>query len=139
MADVFTRAQRSAIMSRVKGRGNAATELRLVAMFKARGIHGWRRHAEVFGRPDLVFYRSRVAVFVDGCFWHGCPRHGSLPSARREFWRPKLEQNRTRDALVNRGLTDRGWRVLRIWQHELLRRNEGRLLARIERTLRTRK
>lgn len=136
MSDVFTRSQRSAIMSRVKGHGNAATELRLLAMFKTHGIHGWRRHTKVFGRPDLVFYRSRVAVFVDGCFWHCCPRHGSLPSVRRAFWRHKLRRNRLRDAAVNRGLAGRGWRVLRIWQHELLRRNEPRLVARIDRALR---
>lgn len=135
MADVFPAVKRSAIMARVKGRGNAATELRLIEFLRSHCVHGWRRHAGVFGNPDFVFYRARVALFVDGCFWHGCPRHGTLPGANRAFWRRKLGRTRQRDRAVNRGLELRGWRVIRVWQHELVRRNERRLLARITRVL----
>jgi DNA mismatch endonuclease (patch repair protein) len=106
-------------MSRVKGRGNKATELRLIEIFRAHAITGWRRHAPIFGRPDFVFPKERVAVFVDGCFWHGCPIHGSIPASNRPFWRKKLYRNRERDNLVGRELRQLGWRVLRIWQHEL--------------------
>ena len=119
MVDVFSRKKRSDIMSRVKGRGNAATELRLIRLFKKHRITGWRRHVVIFGNPDFVFPKIRLAVFVDGCFWHGCPKHESHPSSNRDFWRKKLGRNKGRDHLVNRTLRAKGWRVLRVWQHEL--------------------
>src|SRR4051794_23782609 len=97
MADVFTRAKRSEIMSRVKGRGNLATELELIRLFREHRIVGWRRHTRMFGRPDFVFTSNRIAVFVDGCFWHGCRRHGSVPVTNRKFWKEKLSRNRRRD------------------------------------------
>jgi DNA mismatch endonuclease (patch repair protein) len=131
MADVFSRQKRSEIMSRVKGRGNQLTELRLIELFRRSGIVGWRRNAQVFGRPDFIFPKLRVAIFVDGCFWHGCPRHGSLPTTNKEFWEAKLSRNKRRDRLVVKELKKRGWRPLRVWQHEL--RRPGRLLRRLER------
>jgi DNA mismatch endonuclease, patch repair protein len=69
-------------------------------------------------RPDIVFTRRRLAVFVDGCFWHSCPEHGNLPRANREWWRAKLEQNVARDRLTERALRDAGWNVIRVWEHE---------------------
>jgi DNA mismatch endonuclease, patch repair protein len=69
-------------------------------------------------RPDVVFTRRKVAVFVDGCFWHGCPQHGNMPSRNAEYWRLKLERNARRDALVTEGLSAAGWNVLRVWEHE---------------------
>jgi DNA mismatch endonuclease (patch repair protein) len=119
MVDVFSREQRSKIMSRVKGRGNRLTELRLMNLFREHGFIGWRRNAEVFGRPDFVFPKARLAVFVDGCFWHGCPTHGSIPSSNTDFWIAKLERNKQRDRLVVRELKKQGWTTIRIWQHEL--------------------
>ena len=86
-------------------------------------------------RPDFVFPKRRVAVFVDGCFWHGCPRHATQPAHRRAFWRRKLEGNRARDRLVTRVLRRGGWRVLRIWEHELAPRNRVRLERRLQRWL----
>jgi DNA mismatch endonuclease (patch repair protein) len=119
MADVFSKRKRSDIMSRVKGRGNKATELAMVALLRRHGITGWRRHARIFGNPDFVFPKHRLAVFVDGCFWHGCPKHATQPASNRAFWREKLARNKTRDRLVTRMLKQRGWFVLRVWQHEL--------------------
>lgn len=69
-------------------------------------------------RADLVFRAARVAVFVDGCFWHGCPDHGTWPTANEEYWRPKLEANRRRDVDTNWRLAEAGWEVLRFWEHE---------------------
>jgi DNA mismatch endonuclease (patch repair protein) len=120
MTDVFSKRKRSEIMSRVKGRGNEATEARLVHIFREHAISGWRRSYPVFGNPDFVFPESRLCVFVDGCFWHGCKRHGSQPTSNRAFWRRKLARNKSRDRVVNRTLRTLGWRVVRIWQHELL-------------------
>jgi DNA mismatch endonuclease (patch repair protein) len=70
-------------------------------------------------RPDFVFLKSRTAIFVDGCFWHGCPRHATKPVNNRVFWKKKLAGNKTRDRVVNRMLRRAGWRVVRIWEHEL--------------------
>lgn len=118
MADVFDAAKRSQIMSRVKGRGNLATEGRLLSVLQEQRITGWRRQFRLFGKPDFVFPQQRLAIFVDGCFWHGCPSHGSIPTTNAVFWLEKLKRNKNRDRVVNRELRRRGWRVLRFWQHE---------------------
>ena len=135
MPDIFTKAKRSEVMARIRSRGNKDTELALVGLFRAHRITGWRRHPAMFGKPDFVFREVRLAVFVDGCFWHGCPRHARQPRNSVAFWRRKFAANKTRDRLVTRTLRRRGWRVLRIWEHELARKNEARLLGRIRRAL----
>ena len=135
MTDVFSVRKRSDIMSRVRGEGNRATEMAMVVLFGRHGITGWRRHASVFGKPDFVFPRHRLAIFVDGCFWHACPLHRTPPTTNVAFWREKLARNRARDRLVTRTLKRQGWRVLRAWQHELTRRNEQNLVRRIRKVL----
>jgi DNA mismatch endonuclease (patch repair protein) len=135
MPDVFTTLKRSDVMSKIRGRGNRDTELALVRLLRFQRITGWRRHPAVFGKPDFVFRKERLAVFVDGCFWHCCPKHSNLPQNNRLFWTKKLGANRRRDRLVTRELRARGWRVLRIWEHELTIRNEQRLVKRIRRAL----
>lgn len=131
MADTFSTTKRSAIMAAVRSRGNRRTELRLIAVLRAHKIAGWRRHQLIFGRPDFIFSRGKVAVFVDGCFWHGCHVHGKKPKTNAAFWSRKIARNQARDRLVDRTLRRKGWRVLRIWQHELTRRNEPQLVARL--------
>ena len=135
MPDVFTKAKRSQVMSRIRGRGNKETEVALMRLFRRQGITGWRRHAPIFGKPDFVFPKLKLAVFVDGCFWHRCPKHSNLPRNNRPFWKRKLESNVRRDRLVNPTLRNRGWSVLRVWQHELESRKEQRLLRRLQRAL----
>lgn len=137
MADVFTKAKRSDVMSRIRGRGNKETEIALARLLRAQGITGWRRSQRVFGKPDFVFRSSRLAVFVDGCFWHCCPKHGTMPESNERFWHEKLAANRLRDRLVTRELKKRGWRVLRIWEHELQKRNEKKLVVKLCRHLLT--
>jgi DNA mismatch endonuclease, patch repair protein len=83
---------------------------------------------------DFVFRKERVVVFVDGCFWHGCPKHSNMPVNNRAFWEKKLTANKTRDRLVTRTLRQRGWRVIRIWEHDLARRPEH-CIKRIQRVL----
>jgi DNA mismatch endonuclease, patch repair protein len=119
MSDVFSPTERSRVMAAVRSRGNKATELHVVAIFREHKINGWRRHQPLPGRPDFVFYSARVAVFVDGCFWHGCVRHCRMPAGNREYWRRKLQRNSTRDRLTNRKLRAAGWSVVRIWEHAL--------------------
>jgi DNA mismatch endonuclease (patch repair protein) len=133
--DVFSKRKRSEIMSRVKSRGNLATEVRLIRLFRQYGISGWRRHYPIFGNPDFVFLKSHVALFVDGCFWHCCPKHSTRPNGNRSFWLAKLTRNRRRDRIVNRVLRSGGWRVVRIWQHELVQKNQLRLINRIRRVV----
>lgn len=135
MADIYTPRKRSEIMSRVRGSGNRATELRLIAIFRGSSITGWRRKRSLFGHPDFSFPCHHIAVFVDGCFWHGCPKHGSRPSSNHPFWEMKLERNIARDKLVNMTLRKKGWHVVRVWQHELNKTNEQRLVRRLKRQL----
>ena len=118
-------------MSRVRGLGNAATELAMVALLKQHRIAGWRRHWPLFGHPDFVFRKERVAFFVDGCFWHrhrGC-KFSYTPKSRKEFWLPKFERNVARDRLVTRTLRQAGWRVVRIWECQLTPKKQARVIA----------
>ena len=129
MADIYSRAERSALMAKVRGRGNLTTEVALAKLLRAQGWSGWRRQQVVRGRtvagerfqvrPDFVFAARRLAIFVDGCFWHGCPRHGTRPRGNADFWRAKFRRNRARDRRDTRRLRREGWRVLRLWEHEL--------------------
>ena len=135
MTDVFTAAKRSEVMSRIRSRGNKDTELRLIQIFRKAGIKGWRRNQKLVGNPDFVFPAVGVAVLVDGCFWHGCPRCYRRPSSNREYWDAKIARNRQRDRDVTSSLRRLGWRVLRIWEHDLTSRNEARCLRRIRRLL----
>ena len=137
MSDVFTTAKRSAVMSRIRGSGNKDTELRMISLFRNFGITGWRRSAKLFGKPDFVFKRERLVVFVDGCFWHGCPKpkHAPAPKNRAEWWAAKLVKNKDRDRLVNRELRKRGWRVLRIWECDLILKHWPRVSRRVLRAL----
>ncbi|MEQ1859800.1 MAG: very short patch repair endonuclease [Chthoniobacteraceae bacterium] len=135
MPDVFTPAKRSAVMAAIRGSGNRDTELRMMALFRANGITGWRRNARVFGKPDFVFRAVKVAVFVDGCFWHGCPRHATKPATRAEWWAAKLARNALRDREVTRTLRKDGWRVLRVWECELTAKRQAATVRRVARAL----
>jgi len=141
VADVFTKRKRSEVMAQIRGRGNKGTELALAKLFRAHSISGWRRQGVIrmaggkrqgVGdgrrdrptrptniRTDFIFTRQRVAVFVDGCFWHGCRWHCTQPRQNAAFWRKKLAGNKARDRLVTRQLRRLGWTVVRIWEHEL--------------------
>ena len=124
MADVFTRKKRSYVMSRIRGRGNKETELALANLFRKHRVVGWRRHQSITGRPDFIFRKRRLAVCVDGCFWHRCPKHSNMPVNNRAFWLEKLTATMRRDRLVTKSLKKSGWRVIRIWEHDLRLRPE---------------
>ena len=133
MADVFSKWKRSQIMASVCSTGNRLTEGYLAAILRRHRITGWRRHLSMLGKPDFTFRKERVVIFVDGCFWHGCPRHLRLPSSNRSYWRKKIDRNRVRDRSVTRALGRAGWRVLRFWEHEL--RDEHTVLKHLARAL----
>lgn len=133
MADIWPPSKRSLVMGRIRNRGNLSTEMVLVHLFRKSGITGWRRHLPLPGRPDFCFPCRKVAVFVDGCFWHGCRRCSLRPATNKEFWEKKLAANRARDRKVSRELAAKGYVVIRIKEHEL--RNPDSALARIERAI----
>jgi DNA mismatch endonuclease (patch repair protein) len=110
----------SARMSRTRRHGTAA-ELAVRSELHRRGFrYRVQRPLEFDARrkADILFPRERVAVFVDGCFWHSCPEHATHPKANAQFWAEKLARNRTRDGDTNRRLEDAGWTVVRVWEHE---------------------
>lgn len=112
-------AVRSRSMSKIRGKNNRTTERTLRMALVRSGLRGWTMHSELPGRPDFYFADQRLAVFVDGCFWHGCKRCGHIPTTRSEFWNAKLKRNRQRDRLATRRLKSLGISVLRLWEHRL--------------------
>ena len=119
MADMFTKEKRSSIMSGIRSNGNCSTELRLIAIMKRFRITGWRRGIKLPGKPDFVFQKARVVVFVDGDFWHGNPRGKRLPKSNIEYWQKKIEGNIARDKENTKRLKRLRWRVIRIWESAL--------------------
>lgn len=113
-------ARSSRNLSAVRGRNNRTTEQRLrLALVRAR-IKGWQLHPTgVPGRPDFIFPKHRVAIFVDGCFWHGCPRCGHIPKTNSPFWQAKIQRNIERDRVSTARLCESDFHVERIWEHEL--------------------
>ncbi len=117
MTDVMTAAQRSRCMSRIRGRDTKPE----VALRSALWRFGLRflKKSRLPGRPDVVFPREHIAVFVDGCFWHRCPEHQTKPAANSEFWEEKLSGNVDRDRRTDAQLKAEAWTVMRIWEHEV--------------------
>jgi len=114
--DTISRQKRSWIMAQVKSSGNRSTEAALLAVMRENRITGWRRGYPLIGKPDFVFPRAKIAVFVDGCFWHGHPQKCRVPKAHRAYWMKKIARNVARDRQVRRALQEKGWKVVRIWE-----------------------
>lgn len=128
--DCFTTIQRSAVMKAVRTK-HTAPELLLRASLRSIGLR-YRLHPKnVPGRPDLVIAKSRIAVFVDGCFWHGCPRCYTAPQTNSPFWRRKLEANKARRLRVKALLRSAGWRYFHAWECEV-ERNANRIGLRLK-------
>ena len=137
------RAQRSALMARVAAEVTPPPKGALAAVLLAQGWSGWRRQQAVRGRgaqgeafrvrPDFVFRYRRLVIFVDVCFWHGCPRHGTKPKGNAAFWFEKFRRNIARDRRDTRNLRRTGWNVVRLWEHELRTKARPRLLSKLRR------
>lgn len=130
--DTVTTKERSRIMSCVKSKGNKSTELKLIKLFKEYGLTGWKRNYVVKGKPDFVFLPQRLAIFVDGCFWHGCKDHCRIPSSNKDYWLAKINRNKERDIATTVSFQKRNWKVLRIWEHELTKKNSTELINKIK-------
>src|SRR5689334_11075326 len=130
----MTRAQRSRCMARIRGR-DTGPEIKLrKALWQLRLRYRLRHPLD--GKPDIVFVKKRVAVFVDGCFWHGCPTHSNLPKNNAAFWATKLSRNKARDKQVTRILRRNGWTVIRVWEHAL-EKNAARVAEKIRKLVRS--
>jgi DNA mismatch endonuclease (patch repair protein) len=132
VTDVMTKEQRSRAMQAVRSK-DTKLELTIRKQLWREGLR-YRLKTKLVGNPDLVFPSARVVVFLDGCFWHGCPKCYSAPKSNARFWRDKLEANRKRDKFVVRELRKDGWTVLRFWSHSI-KRNPTAVCHKIERTV----
>lgn len=116
MTDRLSKEQRSYNMSQIRSKFTKP-ELKLK---KTLGIMGFKyQPLSIYGKPDFANKKAKVAVFIDGCFWHSCPKHFNYPKTNRDFWVKKIKNNILRDKIVNRRLSAEGWRVIRIWEHSL--------------------
>jgi DNA mismatch endonuclease, patch repair protein len=118
MGDVLSLTQRKYNMSRIKGK-NTGPEIKLRKLLFSNGIRGYRIHFDLPGKPDIVFTKKKIVIFIDGCFWHKCPIDFQEPETRKEFWMNKIQSNVERDKKVNEILIKDGWTVIRIWEHEI--------------------
>jgi len=121
MSDNLKPEDRRKTMKAVKGKGTKL-EKRLCAMLAGMGIGGWKKNVQnIAGKPDVAFPNQKIAIFVDGCFWHGCPHcHRKLPTTNRKYWKKKIDRNIELAKSYNRQLKDDGWKVIRIWEHEVI-------------------
>lgn len=118
MTDILTKNQRKFNMSQIKGK-NTLPEIMLRKLLYKRGLRGYRIHYKLLGKPDIVFTKRKIVIFVDGCFWHKCPVCFIKPETRTEFWMRKIINNVKRDKMVKKNLEKEGWIVLRFWEHEI--------------------
>lgn len=123
---------RSRMLAAVRSKGNRSTEARMRMLIRATRLHGWRRHLPLPGRPDFAWPGKNVALFVDGCFWHGCPDCYIAPRNNADFWSKKVVENRRRDRRVASQLRRQGWSVVRVWECKIDRPGT---LARLRRHL----
>ncbi len=130
----FAGLSRGELMSRVRSVGNQTTEKKLARLLREAGLSGWRRHQPIIGRPDFVWPKMKVAIFVDGCFWHGHNCRNLTPKTNAEAWREKIIMTQARDRRANRLLRQQGWKVIRIWECHLTK-SPNRCLMRIRRNL----
>lgn len=132
---MYDKEKRSAVMRSIRGKGNKSTELALIAIFREQGINGWRRGYPVKGHPDFVFLKERIAIFVDGCFWHGHDCRNTRPKDNEDFWLKKLGGNVARDKSITEMFESRGWTVVRIWECELKKMNREALVEKLNHAL----
>ena len=134
MTDTVDTATRSRFMAAVKSRGNLSTEARMIRLLRESKLSGWRRHLPLEGTPDFCWPQRKVALFVDGCFWHGCPHCKKASKSNLNYWQTKIAANKRRDRRVSSALRSEGWIVLRIWECRL-RKNAAQCVARVKKAI----
>jgi DNA mismatch endonuclease (patch repair protein) len=133
MTDRLTPSQRKFNMAQIKSK-NTVPEIIIRKLLYHSGVRGYRVHYSLPGKPDIVFVRKKIAIFIDGCFWHKCPQCFVEPETRKEFWLKKINSNVNRDKRVSHQLKSKGWTVKRIWEHQIYDNPDG-ILADILETL----
>lgn len=116
--DKVSKATRSEIMRNVKSK-ETKLEVKFRRMLWAEGLRYRKNSPHYFGKPDLVFNNKQLVVFIDSCFWHGCDSHLRMPNSNQSYWNEKIKRNKARDTLVGKHYKQLGWRVIRIWEHDL--------------------
>jgi DNA mismatch endonuclease, patch repair protein len=137
MSDLITKEKRSKIMQSIRAKGNKTTELALMRIFRENRVIGWRRNIKLVGKPDFVFPKSKLVVFVDGCFWHGHWCQKPRESQEEGFWKNKIAYNKRNDRKVNRILAKKNWTVVRIWECEIRKGTYFKKLNRVKEILAT--
>ena len=132
MSDIFSKEKRSSVMRSIKSRNTKTTELKMIELFREFHITGWRRTYPLVGKPDFVFPKRRIVVFVDGCFWHGHDCRNVTPSDNADFWANKREYNKKHDAQITEVLQEKNWTVIRIWECQLKKKNRQKLIEQIQ-------
>lgn len=132
MADTVSKKKRSEIMSKVKSKDSKIEVDFRKAIWK-KGFRYRKNPTKYFGKPDIVLPKHKTAIFIDSCFWHGCKRHCRLPSARKKYWTTKIERNKERDKKVNRHYRKMGWKIIRVWEHEI--KNTDSIICKISKSL----
>ena len=119
-------------MKAIKSKNTKTTELKMIQIFKELKISGWRRTYPLIGKPDFVFPKKRIVVFVDGCFWHGHDCRNVTPKENSDFWDKKRDYNGAHDKEVTKTLIAKGWNVIRIWECELKKKNRENLYRKLD-------
>lgn len=129
--DKISKEQRSKNMSAIRSKGNKSTEIEFIQLLRKNKITGWRRHKKgAYGSPDFLFAKYKLAVFVNGCFWHGCRKHCKMPKTNKKYWGAKIERNKKRDRKVRKYYKDKEWDVLRFWEHDV-KNNKNKIINKI--------
>ena len=131
MTDTVSKKRRSEIMSKIKSKDTKIEIEFRKAIWKA-GFRYRKNPKGYFGKPDLVLRKYKTVIFIDSCFWHGCKKHCRLPSTRKNYWIPKIERNKQRDKEADRYYKKEGWKVVRVWEHDLKKESMKVLLKNIE-------
>lgn len=118
MTDKVSPKKRSQIMSKIKSK-NTKLENKIISDLWKRGFRFRRNVASLTGKPDIAIKKYKIVIFIDSCFWHGCPQHCRMPSSNRTYWEKKIKRNKERDREVTNFYKEKGWHILRIWEHEL--------------------
>ncbi|MCX6731716.1 MAG: very short patch repair endonuclease [Candidatus Parcubacteria bacterium] len=118
MTDTVSKKKRSEIMKAVKSK-ETKIEIAFRKVLWQRGFRYRKNSAKYFGKPDIVLKKYKTVIFIDSCFWHGCKKHCRMPTAKRNYWKNKIERNRQRDKEVNKYYKKLGWKLFRFWEHDL--------------------
>ena len=122
MADTVSKKKRSEIMSNVKSKDSKIEVLFRKVLWK-KGFRYSKNSSKYFGKPDVVLLKYKTVIFLDSCFWHGCKRHCRIPTVRKKYWVAKMARNKERDKEVSRYYKKKGWKIFRIWEHNLEKEN----------------